>query len=34
MQLAQAGLARAKRKVPIKAVVVGIKGEVLSEDWL
>jgi hypothetical protein len=24
----------AKRKVPIKAVVVGLKGEVLSEDWV
>ncbi len=34
MQIAQAGLARAKRKVPVKAVVVGIKGEVLSEEWI
>jgi ferredoxin len=24
----------AKRKVPIKAVVVGLKGDVLSEDWV
>jgi Pyruvate/2-oxoacid:ferredoxin oxidoreductase delta subunit len=33
MQIAQTGLSRAKRKVPVKAVVVGIKGEVLSEEW-
>ena len=24
----------AQRKVPVKAVVVGLKGEVLSEDWV
>ena len=24
----------AKRKVPVKAVVVGLKGDVLSEDWV
>ncbi|MFO7570314.1 MAG: 4Fe-4S binding protein [Smithellaceae bacterium] len=34
MQLVQTGLSRAKRKVPVKAVVVGIKGEVLSEEWV
>ncbi|HQK99698.1 MAG TPA: 4Fe-4S binding protein [Smithellaceae bacterium] len=34
MQLVQAGLARAKRKVPVKMVVVGIKGDVLSEEWI
>ena len=34
MQIASTGLSRAKRKVPLKMVVVGIKGEVLSEDWV
>lgn len=34
MQIAQAGLQKAKRKVPLKAVVIGIQGDVLSEEWL
>jgi len=34
MQVAQAGLQKAKRKVPLKAVIVGIRGEILSEDWV
>jgi hypothetical protein len=34
LQLAQQAVAEAKRKVPIKALVVGLKGEVLSEEWL
>ncbi len=34
MQIAATGLERAKRKVPLKKVVVGIKGEILSEDWV
>lgn len=33
-QIAQAGLQKAKRKVPLKAVIVGIRGEILSEDWI
>jgi hypothetical protein len=32
--LAHKALAEAARKVPVKVVVVGIQGEVLSEDWL
>lgn len=32
--LTQRALAEATRKVPVKAVVVGIQGEILSEDWL
>lgn len=34
LQIVQAALEMAKRKVPVKAVVIGIKGEVLSEDWI
>ncbi len=32
--LAQEGAKRANRKVPIKYVVVGIKGNILKEEWL
>ncbi len=32
--LTQRALADAKRRVPVKVVVVGIQGEILSEDWL
>lgn len=34
MQIAQAALQKAARKVPLKAVVVGIQGDVLSEEWV
>jgi hypothetical protein len=34
IQIAQAGLNKATRKVPLKAVTVGIKGEILSEEWI
>lgn len=34
MQIAQAGLQKAARKVPVKAVVVGIKGDILAEEWV
>ena len=34
MQTVQAGLQKAKRKVPLKAVIVGIRGEILSEEWV
>ena len=34
MQIAQAGLKQASRKVPLKAVIIGIKGEILSEEWI
>lgn len=33
VHLATQALGKAKRKVPIKVVVVGIRGEVLSEEW-
>ena len=32
--LAQEGAKRASRKVPIKYVVVGVKGDILKEEWL
>jgi len=32
--LAQEGLAKAERKIPLKALVVSLQGEVLSEDWV
>jgi len=32
-QMAKEATARASRKVPIKVTVVGLRGEILSEDW-
>lgn len=34
LHLAQEGMAKASRKIPIKLAVVGIKGEVLEEEWV
>jgi len=34
LSLAQQAAAQAKRKVPIKAIVVGVQGEVLAEEWV
>ena len=34
VQIAKQAAEKAKRKVPVKAVVVGLKGEILSEDWV
>ena len=34
VHLAKQVLERSKRKVPLKAVVVGLRGEILSEDWI
>jgi len=34
MQIAQTGLQKSTRKVPLKAVVVSIQGDVLSEEWM
>ena len=34
LSLAQKAAARASRKIPIKLVVVGIKGEILQEEWV
>lgn len=33
LKLAKTAVARAKRKIPIKEIVVGIQGDILSEDW-
>lgn len=33
-QIAKQAAARASRKVPIKRVVAGLKGDVLGEDWI
>ena len=32
--LAQEGLNQAKRKIPIKTVVVSLQGEIISEEWI
>lgn len=34
VRLAQAAQAKAQRKIPIKSIMVGVSGEILSEDWL
>jgi hypothetical protein len=34
LQLAKQALENSKRKVPVKAVVVGLQGKILSEDWI
>lgn len=34
MQIVQTATAQAARKVPVKAIVIGIRGNVLSEDWV
>ncbi|OFY87805.1 MAG: 4Fe-4S ferredoxin, partial [Bacteroidetes bacterium RIFOXYA2_FULL_33_7] len=34
IQIVKKALNNAKRKVPVKAIMVGIKGEILSEEWM
>lgn len=34
LQMAQMALANAGRKIPIKKTVVGIRGDILSEEWI
>ena len=34
MQIAQTALQKSARKVPLKAVVISIQGDVLSEEWV
>jgi hypothetical protein len=34
LALAQEGAKRASRKVPIKYVVIGTRGDLLKEEWL
>jgi hypothetical protein len=34
LQLARKATVHAKRTVPIKSILVGLQGEILSQDWL
>ncbi len=34
LQIAQTALQSAKRKVPLKAVIIGTRGNVISEEWI
>ena len=34
LSLAQQAVRASSRKVPIKAIVVGLQGEIISEDWV
>jgi len=34
LQLVKAATSQAERKVPVKAVIVGVEGEILQEDWV
>ena len=34
LAIAQQALRQAKRKVPVKAIIVSLQGEILSEDWI
>ena len=34
LQLVQSAAGQASRKVPVKAIQVGVQGEILSEEWI
>jgi ribosomal protein L16/L10AE len=34
LQIVQNALQKAKRKVPLKAIIISTQGEVLSEEWV
>ena len=34
LALAQQGASQAKRKIPIKCIVISLQGEILNEDWV
>lgn len=34
VQMVRAALAKASRKVPVKAIIVSIDGKILQEDWI
>lgn len=34
VSIAKQGAEKAKRKIPIKSIVVGLQGDILSEDWV
>jgi hypothetical protein len=34
LQIAKEAAEKANRKIPIKYIVVGLKGEILQEEWV
>ena len=34
LQIVKAGMQQSDRKVPVKAVIVGVEGDILQEDWV
>jgi hypothetical protein len=34
LMIAQKAAEKAERKVPVKCITVGIKGDILSEEWV
>ena len=34
LQMVNAAQQKAERKVPVKAVIVGVEGEILQEEWV
>jgi hypothetical protein len=34
LQIAKTAASNAKRKIPVKKIVIGIRGEVLEEEWV
>jgi ferredoxin len=34
LQIVKTAISQAQRKVPVKAVIVGVEGEILKEDWV
>ncbi len=34
LQIVKTATSQAKRKVPVKAIIIGIKGEILSKEWI
>jgi len=34
LQMAQRAVQQAQRKIPVKLIVVGIKGEIIEEQWV
>ena len=34
IRIAQQAVAGASRKIPVKKIIIGISGEILSEEWI
>ena len=34
MQMVKMAAGQAERKVPVKKIIVGVEGEILSEEWV